>query len=543
MVHRRIGAMMGILLTMLMLASCAPPANGATPSPIPPETPVPETTPAPDIEITLALWNLMPPVSDGSSVSQQVYDTIRERFGLLITPWEITDENWRDKIEAAATDGTLPDFFVYDLRSGRINLMLWSDSGIIRDIPAAMWPQYPALYRVMEYVSRSHADPGGKMYFIPRTAFAFDQTAGQTTALYYRADWARTLGYADMDELPWERFIALLYSYAREDPDGNGSIDTRALTLAGRELGRLYEIFLMNFGVREWVLEDGKWIPGLISNRAKEALKWMNQLYRDGIIDPGYNNQTEHDAFNKFASGQAAMLAADGQRAGAAILRKQYWDTYNPNTVIADHVALLPQPLNPFGVSYNELPRIETATLVSADVDDDKLQRALALFDWLYTEEGLSYMRYGRQGVDYQMTEEGAKPIQTDRDGNPLLFSVRNPELSPLSVLSTWNIEGLSRMEDQDTFDLACQQQLEDFWWINNWRRPLFTDAMLTPELATFDLRSYAEQKLMYMMMMSTDIESDWAAYVDSCMNEYNTQGAIDEVNEYARQYGLTSEE
>ena len=147
MVHRRIGAMMGILLTMLMLASCAPPPTGY-PFPDSPETPVPEMTPAPDINHARAVE------PDAARIRQR---SVRSRF--MIRSGSASACSSRVRKSQTKTGGiklrqlrqTGPyDFFVYDLRSGRINLML-CPTRIIRDIPAAMWPQYPALYRVMGY--------------------------------------------------------------------------------------------------------------------------------------------------------------------------------------------------------------------------------------------------------------------------------------------------------------------------------------------------------------------------------------------------------
>lgn len=537
----RFSGLMGLAAAILTMISCS--GRNVTPTPTPAETVGPEATEIPQIEITLALWGLQPASDEAGSASRRVYDEILDRFGIRIIPWQITWDDWKEQIETAAAEGSLPDFFAQDLRGDKLNLLLWSQEGLIRDIPESMWAEHPALYRVMKWVSGYGALPDGKMYYIPRTDMAFDQTGGQTIALYYRTDWARRMGYDIGGEISWERFIALLYDYVRGDPDGNGSVDTRGLTLSGEGLGLLYDVFLMDFGVRDWVLEDGKWIPGLMSDRAREALTWMNQLYRDGIIDPEYGSQTESEACVKFASGQAAMLAADGQRRGALSLRTGYWNTYNPNSDIGDHVALLPQPVNPYGVSYNELSVEKTGTLVSAGVDDEKLSRSLALFDWLYTEEGLTYMAYGVEGTDYEIGETGAVSLLTDSTGAPATFARLDVELSALSVLSTWNLEGLSPMEEQDAFDLACQRQLEDLWWINNWQRVLFTDAMYTPEIVTFDLREFAEGKLTYMMMMSTDINADWEVYLAECMSEYNTQAAIQEVNEYAREHNITAEE
>ena len=67
----------------------------------------------------------------------------------------------------------------------------------------------------------------------------------------------------------------------------------------------MWSCFLTPFGVREWVYEDGGWIPGLLSNQAKAAVAWAAQLYRDGIIDPEFDTQTEEKAMQKFISGRA----------------------------------------------------------------------------------------------------------------------------------------------------------------------------------------------------------------------------------------------
>ena len=538
---------MALLTILALLTGCGssseePSASAQADQTQAPEATAESTTPTTTIDISLALWGNTEAPAGSDSTTPEILALILDKFGLNITPWVMTEDDWETKLTAAAAADALPDFFSINLEEGKLEMLTWIDSGVIRDIPSQCYTQYTNLTRVMSYAS-TFAAQDGKMYVIPRTSASDTVERGSSTALYFRKDWATALGYEVGDTVTWSNFISLMYDYTRKDPNNNNIVDTRGITLADGGEEQLLNTFLSCFGVRDWVLEDGQWVPGLISNRAKEAVTWINQLYRDGIIDPEYDQMTQQDANNKFASGQAGMLVADATRHGAMTLRTEYWSVYNPDTDISQYVAVYPLPTDPYGVCYDQEDLFTSGTLVSAKVDDAALTQSLALFEWMYTQEGLTALTYGAADTDYTVIADGTvQSAYTDASGQTVSYGARNDQMPMLKNLSTWNEDGLSALEPATTFDTECQQRLESLWWINRWHTPLFTQYMLTPELAAFDLSPVMDTWLQDLMMTS-DLDTTWASYVQACMDDLNTQATIDEVNAYATRHGINTEE
>ena len=98
--------------------------------------------------------------------------------------------------------------------------------------------------------------------------------------------------------------------------------------------------------MRDWVLEGGKWIPGVLSQKAEDAVKWASQEYRTGCIDPSFSTQTEEDAIDAFCSGKAGMLVADASPAGAAHIAEVHAGEAAGSRLLKGGI-VLPQPIDP----------------------------------------------------------------------------------------------------------------------------------------------------------------------------------------------------
>ena len=367
---------------------------------------------------------------------------------------------------------------------------------------------------------------------------AYNYMSGQTKVLYYRADWGRESGKVKVGEIPqWKSFYELMSYYAHGDPDHNQLDDTYALTASAQGLDT---VFFMTYGVRDWVLEGGKWVPGVFSNRAKEALKWANDACRNGLIDPDSLKQDEQAAIAKFCSGKAGLVVLDGTPEGAARLAQE-WAKQQPKIAVTKAIGILPQPLNPYGVAYNGDNSYESGTAFSAAVDDAKLKRLLPIFDWLYTKDGLMFAKYGKLGTDYEMKDGLPQTLRKDTNGAPAAFAQLNTQWAPVARISTWARDFIPE-SGESSFEQNCLQAMQDDWWSNNWRTPLFTQYMFSDAVASYD-DSKARGELARLMFQSADIERDWAAYLASMPGAINAAQAQQEVNDYASQKGISKEE
>lgn len=342
-------------------------------------------------EISFGIWELRQPQSDASFL---VYDYIKQNFKIDLKPITLSIDNWQSELDWMMGANQLPDVFVHDILGNKFQYKQLITTGAIRELPKEMWGQMQRLSEVLSWYEEIYA-VDEKMYFIPRTYQTFDQTHGATDVIFYRNDWAKDLSYTSFGETA--RFIdiiELLGAYRASDPDGNTVWDTWGITGSGG-IDFLWSAFLTPFGVRDWVQEDGQWIPGLLSDSAKEAMAWAAQLYRDGIIDPDIATQTKERAMQKFLSGKAGMILASAYHGHIEKFEEQ-WNVYNPDTSVQKSIKILPSYITPMDTINNEVETFQGGSLISGNVNDSKMYKILSLFNWMYDNEGRNYLTFGQ---------------------------------------------------------------------------------------------------------------------------------------------------
>ena len=361
------------------------------------------------------------------------------------------------------------------------------------------------------------------MYFIPRTYQTFDQTHGATNVIFYRSDWAKDLSEDTFGETAeFTDIIDLLSAYRSSDTDKNSIWDTWGITGSGG-MDFIWNAFLIPFGVRDWVYEDGQWIPGVISAEAKKAVSWAAQLYREGIIDPGIAAQTEEEALGKFLTGQTGAVLAPAYYEDLVYLERE-WGTHNPDKSITKSIKIIPAYRTPEGTIHNGVSTFKSCSMISSNVGEQKMQKILAFFDFLFSTQGRNLMEYGS-------TEAQTGPAEGNFLGN-------SPEFISFANIASWNLDRNpgSAEEDSDFITYALGVIEKDIWpW--SFDEELFTNGMITPELCVLEADDIAEEKILRLIKTTRDFDADWQRYVESMYNELNLDEAIAEVNARAEEY------
>ena len=289
-----------LLVFTVLISSCANPNKAEN---------IDETTDTPEADtITFGLIGLLPESDDETSVSYRIHEKILEDFGIDIQVVALSESTWMDELDSMITNNQLPDVFFHNIADDTMQYRQLIDLGLIRDIPKSMWTKRDNLSKVMSWYEDNYAIDG-KMYFIPRTYQTFDQTHGSSYAILYRRDWAYIVNSMLPEDPHYYNVMEMMKKFVAEDPDNNHVKDTWGIT-GGDDINFIKHAFLEPFGVREWMYEDGRWVPGLLSEKAKAAAAWISQLYKEGVIDPDFTEQTSEDALNKFITGKAGACLA-----------------------------------------------------------------------------------------------------------------------------------------------------------------------------------------------------------------------------------------
>ncbi|MDD3244407.1 MAG: hypothetical protein PHD32_11920 [Eubacteriales bacterium] len=519
------------LCALLILAAggCAKKSQSAEP------TPEPTRDPSKDIEISLGLWGVSDGLNDPST--QWLLEQIFQRFGVRFTLVDISALS-ADSMQLGQSE--LPQVMTHPLYEDRFSYTQILNMGLVRSIPAKLYEKYPAIKSAVSLAQNAAGD-AGTTYYIPRTSYAHESAAASASAIFVRTDWASTLGHSIQGSPSWEEMISLLKDYTYSDIDGNGKADTWGMTTSGSGLGGIGRLFFDSYGVRDWVLENGQWIPGYLSTQGKEALKWANYAYRMGFIDTGYGSMTTEDAIAKFCAGRAGALVMDATPYNVSLLEAK-WAELQPEVALSNAVGLMDQPVTTYGVSYQELDEFSGGTMFRKDVDDKTVERVLQVMEWLSGTEGLSVAMYGEQGTDYTMGESGPVSQVKDGEGRSISFLEQNSALRALAQLATYAKDG-ANPDWRTAYQTTCLETLRASWWKNAWKKPMFTDYMTSMTMATYNPGDMLGGEVAKMMISSADIDAQWEDFKARMAEYVVIAPAQEEVNAYAQAHGITAEE
>ena len=489
------------------------------------EETLPEATETPAVsadevqEVSFGMWELYEAQSEAAEF---ICRYIEDNFKIKIMPITLSEDGYEEQLDWMIGANMLPDVFAHDAAGNRFQYKVLITSGSIQAIPKEFWAPLERLSAVMSWYEDIYSY-NGQMYFIPRTFQTFDQTHGAANVIFYRSDWAKDLSQdAFGSAAEFTDIIELLGAYRSSDTDKNRIWDTWGITGSGG-MAFIWNAFLTPFGVRDWMNEDGGWIPGVISDRAKEAVSWAAQLYREGIIDPDIAAQTREEALCKFFTGKTGAVLTSAYYADLAHF-EQEWKLHNPDTSIIKSVKIIPAYTTPKGAVHNEVATFESASMISGKVGEPKMQKILALYDFLFDTKGRSLMEYGN-------TEGGTDSAEVDFLGN-------SPEFTSFANMASWNLDKNpgSAAEDSDFISYAQGVVKEDIWPFS-FGEELFTNGMITPEMCMLDIDHIAGEKIIQLIKTTRDFDTDWQSYVEAMYGELNLEEAIAEVTARAEEY------
>ncbi len=343
----------------------------------------PAQAPQEHLEITVSQW-------DAGQWEQSPEDTwlkeLGEKFNVTFKPVAVTWDDWLDKTRLWAASGNLPDMFVHDE-----NYMEWVKQGLFKPIPLDMLDQYPNIKQTISPNVLQALTVDGNIYSIPRSHFTDASQAVALGAIYVRKDFLEKAGLsAPPDTLDgWYDFLKKAVT---EDYGGKGN----TIGIKGSSL--LLRLPFMHADNR-WIEEGGKWIPSALSQNHIEELKFSRKLFEEGLMDRDFATRKVFDERKLFQQGRLAVIEANGD---PGMLYQQV----TPDMGQVSPMDFIQLSLPPKAADGN---RYFPATLnyfsytgISSKVSDAKLERILAILDFLGSPEGQVLSVYGKQGKDFK---------------------------------------------------------------------------------------------------------------------------------------------
>ncbi|MEV0291020.1 ABC transporter substrate-binding protein [Kribbella sp. NPDC050820] len=372
--------------------------------------------------------------------------------------------------------------------------------------------------------------PDGHIYALPQWADCYHCT--YPDKLWINSAWLKKLGL----QMPktTEDLRKVLTAFKTQDPNGNGKADEIPMTTDVQDSSLIaylmnafaYDPVGANNGVRSLVTLDGDKVVTPVTSAAwKEGLKYINSLYKEGLIDQAAFTQN------------AQALQAQGNNPKAVVLGSVpvLWpgifvqlDSKDGRDKQYDAV---PPLTGPEGKSYTGLnyPTSTGYTFMLTNKASKEAQvAAIKMLDWIYTDEGQMITNMGPENVGW--TKPGPGDIALDDKVKPLYkpkqdapkninwgalgqynntLAYRNAQVVPADIYTG---AGLERRLFQAT-KLYEGKEDKAQWFPQT---SVWPDPSLSGELATLqtNLNSYVNQNQLAFIAGSKNIDAEWDAYV-----------------------------
>lgn len=305
------------------------------------------------------------------------------------------------QLAATIASGDLPDV-IFRANVKNVQAYEWGDQGFLLDLTPYLEqyaPNFTALMEQYPDIRLAITAPDGAIYGLPQAVIAPEMRV--PTKLYINDDAMKAWGREEQPQT-LEELYDLLVAIRDGDMNGNGVADEIPLVSTA---GALYNLIggafnLRNRGNHHGVVdvdpETNKIRIWGISDGAREMLVYLNKLYSEKLIDQeiftnGTNNagaMATENTLGTVVHTTASMISADR---------------------VAQYKGLKKPLLGPDGTGYFNDVRSNLHTecnfVVTTACEHPEL--AVQWVDYFYGLEGSRFMLVGREGIDWEIKENG----------------------------------------------------------------------------------------------------------------------------------------
>lgn len=388
------------------------------------------------MEISMAFWAVESALANGDDVLKSIED----KFNVKLIPQNVTWDDYGQKIQLWAASGSLPDMFIGDFRTGS-SFYTWATEGLLKEIPSDL-SAFPNLEAYMDSTELPSCQVNGKTYCIFRQSYSEQAETVNDRLVAYRWDLAQKAGVTKEPE-NWDEFDSMIQKIIKADPDNT---NIQGLTSIKGLLPGIFFPYSMPLASTggttfKWVDKgDGTYIPSYfagdtLGGDALATFKLARKMYENGTIEKEVSITTDPQTVEKFLQGQSAAITIAGGAGGSAWNDiYQYWpDIHGEDAIDAVKYLNLMPDVNG-NKSYCIWDYAWSETYISSAVDDAKLNRILAIYNYLLSDEGLMLSKYGVEGKSYEVDESGKISYMGDKYPSDFY-----PSIDVFKSLVCWN--------------------------------------------------------------------------------------------------------
>ncbi len=430
-------------------------------------------------------------------------DQAAAEAGITVTWDTILNSDWADKKAVLLAGGDLPDAFMGSICFSESDILTNQGSFIaIDDYIDEYMPNFKAIIDSDPTMKALATSADGHIYGLPSKKPCRPIVANQ---MFINKQWLDNLGLSV--PTTYKEFEDVLQAFKDNDANGNG--DPNDEIPFGQGYADSVMFFCLPFGTTigadgtyMMAIQNGQPVYLPVTDGYKEGLKWMNECYAKGLIDP--------ELFTEDSSMRDAKLMSETPIVGAA----PGWTADSTFGANSGQYVALPALAGPDGQQYISsdpehwnYSRYEFVVTSSCENPGP----LLAWADKFYTEDASIQNFYGSFGVAIEKDEAaGTYTVLAPKDGNSAdtfawISSLR--DFGPKYVADGFNSKVTYAAENGDASKLALDTELSKF------AKEAYPNVSYTPD------------QLSTLATLFTDLD----AYVTANQATWVTEGGIDD--------------
>lgn len=461
-------------------------------------------------QVTLKFMTQSSPLAPAEPNEKLIYQRLEEKTGIEIDWTNYTADTFVEKRNLAVASGELPDAI---LNAGYTDyeLLKLAKDGAIVPVEELIKQHMPNLQKVLEDAPEYKAmitAPDGHIYSFPwieELGSGKESIHSVDAFPWINVEWLNNLGL----KMPTttEELKEVLVAFKTQDPNGNGEADEIPMSFiinhGGEDLSFLFGSFgLGENGDHTVVTNDGEVKLTAADEGYKEAIKFFNELYDEGLIDI---EAFEQDWNTYLAKGKE-------ERYGLYFT----WDKANI-TGMNDKFDLMPALEGPDGhknVARSNGMGFDRGRMVITSANKN-LELTAKWIDQLYDPLQSVQNNWGTYGDETQQNifelDESAKMLKhLPLNGTaPVELREKTSISGPLAILDEYYGKVTTKPDDAA------------------WRLGLMKDVMV-PDMKAENIYPRVFFSLEELDKLST-IEADLFPYIKRKKSEWITNGKVDE--------------
>jgi putative aldouronate transport system substrate-binding protein len=318
----------------------------------------------------------------------RITELIQKKTNTKINWTKVSDTAFREKANITLASGQLPDLvYFYGMTAVPGE---WIKQKAVRELTDLLG-RAP---NIQKYLSKDvmlwMKNPDGNIYQL-NLVIEFPYNLSNQI----RVDWLKKLGLGMPNTL--DEWLKAMRAFRDGDPDGNGKADT--IPWVGP-----FNAWFDAYGItpRTFVDVDGHLVPRQRHPNYKTAVELLAGMFKEKLIDPEFVVRNKDSVKGKelILASKAGAWQQSGSTASSytSILRQSI-----PNATFG----YAPLIKGPAGQSVQSRDPVGAAGAISIQAKDP--EKLMAYWNWIYSDEGLTLMNYGEEGVHYKLVN--GKPV------------------------------------------------------------------------------------------------------------------------------------